>query len=137
MFSATGLTKLLNEQANQNPESSLGKLKAKLGHHLKLLDIKELFEQKDLLTTTTISEGLIPLVNHIAILLYILNPQVIILAWGVTNLGGNLAEIINELVKERIGDFILPTFKIEISKLQAKLGMYGTTYYTFKNSGLL
>ncbi|AHF60558.1 hypothetical protein P344_00530 [Spiroplasma mirum ATCC 29335] len=76
----TGLTKLLNEQANQNPESSLGKLKAKLGDHLKLLDIKELFEQKDLLTTTTIFEGLIPLANHIAILLYILNPQAIILA---------------------------------------------------------
>ncbi|AHF57243.1 ROK family protein [Spiroplasma eriocheiris] len=135
--SATGLTKLLNEQANQNPESSLGKLKAKLGHHLKLLNIKELFDQKDPLTITTITEGLIPLANHIAIMLYILNPQAIILAGGVTNLGGNLAEIINELVKERVGDFVLPTFKIEISKLQAKAGMYGTAYYAFKNSGLL
>ncbi|ELL44518.1 ROK family protein [Spiroplasma melliferum] len=127
--SATGLTKLINQTADENPGSLLNQLKEKEKHDLKLVDIKPLFDKNDELTIATITRGLIPLAYHIVTMLYILNPQIIILAGGVTNLGVKLKNILQELVKARIGDFMLKTFTIEISNLQDKAGMYGTGYY--------
>ncbi|WP_425380147.1 ROK family protein [Spiroplasma endosymbiont of Stenodema calcarata] len=127
--SATGLTKLINEVADKQQESSLGNLKAKLQRDLKLVDIKTLFDKNDEITIATITEGLVPLAYHIVTMLYILNPEIIILAGGVTNLGVKLKHILENLVKARIGDFMLKTFKIKISNLQDKAGMYGTGYY--------
>ncbi|AOX43419.1 glucokinase [Spiroplasma sp. NBRC 100390] len=127
--SATGLTRLINQVADEKSESLLATLKNELQRDLRLVDIKPLFDKNDEITIVTITEGLIPLAYHIVTMLYILNPEVIILAGGVTNLGIKLKQILENLVKARIGDFMLKTFKIEISNLQDKAGMYGTGYY--------
>ena len=115
--------------ADEKSESLLATLKNELQRDLRLVDIKPLFDKNDEITIVTITEGLIPLAYHIVTMLYILNPEVIILAGGVTNLGIKLKQILENLVKARIGDFMLKTFKIEISNLQDKAGMYGTGYY--------
>ncbi len=123
--SATGLTRLINQVADEKSESLLATLKNELQRDLRLVDIKLLFDKNDEITIVTITEGLIPLAYHIVTMLYI----VIILAGGVTNLGVKLKQILENLVKAQIGDFMLKTFKIEISNLQDKAGMYGTGYY--------
>ncbi|AGM25696.1 glucokinase [Spiroplasma syrphidicola EA-1] len=137
LSSATGLTKLINRKAKTAPNSSLGKLVQHQRHPLGLGDIKPLLENNDQETIAVLEQGLEPLAQHIATLIYVINPALIILAGGVTNLGPELLAIITRLVHRATGEFLWKTFELKISALQDKAGMYGAAYYAFKNLNLL
>ncbi|AGM24667.1 ROK family protein [Spiroplasma chrysopicola] len=137
LSSATGLTKLINRKARTEPNSSLGKLAHRLRHSLGLGNIKSLLENHDQETIAVLEKGLEPLAQHIATLIYVINPALIILAGGVTNLGPELLTIITNLVHRVTGKFLWKTFDLKISALQDKAGMYGAAYFAFKNLNLL
>lgn len=130
--SATGITKLINEFADQNQKSYLWKTK-QLNKGLTIVHLSNLIlKHNNADALKLLQTGLEPLVNHMSTIMYAFNPQLIILAGGVTNMGNRLLEIVVDILKTKVVEFLLDTTIIDISVLQSKAGLYGSAYFAFE-----
>lgn len=133
--SAVGITKKINEYALKDKNSKIGIKYIKKGSLLSIRDVVDLINLNDKVTIEAISEALEPLVNHISIMAYALNPQIFIIGGGFSNIGKNISKIFKNLLAKKVTPFMMETFDIVTAKYGNDAAFFGCAYKAFQNEG--
>ncbi|MGL4617011.1 MAG: ROK family protein [Mycoplasmoidaceae bacterium] len=131
--SATGITNNLILNAKNNPKSRLGKLYKLDTKNFSIEKVIPLIKIKDKLVMKSIKDSLTPLVNHIAVMIYALNPDAVFIGGGPSRLGDDLMGIIQSILKDNKNPSIIKYTKILISKHGNDSALYGCAYNTISN----
>ncbi|MGL5268847.1 MAG: ROK family protein [Spiroplasma sp.] len=130
--SASGVNHLIQEFAKKNPNSFISKLSDK-PEKLSTIQLKQLFDSNDKSQLIEAKEILlstiIALVQHMSIMIYAFDPEIIILAGGLTMLGQKFLDWIKLELKNYISNFYHDV-KVHFSSVKSKAGLYGIIAYT-------
>lgn len=135
--SAKGITNKVNEYAQDPKNTKLHafyqkKLKT-VDHRIHLNEINNLVNEGDQPTLTAIKEALQPLIRHMSLMTYALNPEIIIVGGGPTNYGEPFRKIISELYINSVADWLVPTVELVLARQLNDAALYGCAYYAIKN----
>lgn len=133
--SAKGITRKINEFAKDPKNVALHELwlkKQALNDTIHLYEIPN-FVRDDKPTIQAIKVALGPLIKHMSIMTYALNPEAIIIGGGPTNCGQPFLDIINELYREAVADWLIPTIDIVLARQLNDAALYGCAYYALTN----
>ncbi|MGL4950525.1 MAG: ROK family protein [Mycoplasma sp.] len=138
--SAKGITNKVNEYAVEPKYKKLHAFyleKQKTSDpRIHLNEINDLVNEKDEGVMLAVKEALIPLVKHMSIMTYALNPEIIIVGGGPSNYGDPFLEIISEMYIESVGDFLIPTVDLVLARQLNDAALYGCAYHVIKSLDL-
>lgn len=130
--SASGVNQLIQDFAKKNSNSYISKLANKVSD-LSTIHLKQLLDSDN---DNQISEAkailqpsIVALAQHMSIMIYAIDPEIIILAGGLTMLGQKFLDWIKLALKDYVGPFY-PDVKIQFSAVKSKAGLYGIISYT-------
>lgn len=133
--SASGINSLIQKYAKENPNSYITKLSDKI-ENLSTINLKQLLDsnnQEQVAEAKIILQpSILALVHHMSTIVYAFDPEVIVLAGGLTLLGQQFLEWIKMTFKENISSFYHDV-KIHLSTLKSKAGLYGIIAYTINS----
>ncbi|MGL5246282.1 MAG: ROK family protein [Mycoplasmoidaceae bacterium] len=133
LSSATGITNnlILNAKNNQNTE--LGKLYKLDPKNFSIEKVIPLIKKNNKLVIKSLKYSLTPLVNHIVVMIYALNPDAVFIGGGPSKLGNDLINIIKSILKENKNNSLIKYTKILISKHGNDSALYGCVYNVLSN----
>lgn len=99
-------------------------------------EIFDLYDQGDKAMTKVINKFYKHLVTGICNLIYIFNPDKVIIGGGITSRGNKFIEEVNEHLSKVIEKEFLETTEISLSKFSNNSGMIGALYHFLQNRGL-
>lgn len=130
IFNATYLTKQINKQYKKS--KNLVEIKNKYGsvelHHLVKI-IKNDDQVKEIIRVV-----LEPVIKHMSILSYALDPDAIIIGGGPSGLGKPFLDLIKKEFKKHTTNFISKNIKIKISSLKNQAPLLGNAFNIIKNN---
>lgn len=129
--SAVGITKLINEEAKNKSNHELYKLKQEVGK-IEIYHLKKLIKE-DKRTIDVFKKCLEPLINHMCIMSYAIDPNAIIIGGGPSKLGSPLIKIVSDIYKEKSAQFISKNIKIKKAICENDAALYGNVFYILSN----
>ncbi|MGL4948654.1 MAG: ROK family protein [Mycoplasma sp.] len=137
LSSAKGITNKVNEYAKNPMYKKLHAFyleKQKTDDpRIHLNEINALVDEKDEGVMAAVREALIPLVKHMSLMTYALNPEIIIIGGGPSNYGNPFLETISQLYTQSVGDFLIPTVDLVLARQLNDAALYGAAYHVIKS----
>ncbi|MGL5640073.1 MAG: ROK family protein [Mycoplasmoidaceae bacterium] len=131
--SGNGITNNLILNAKNNQNTKLGKIYKSDPKNFSIEKVIPLIKNKDKLVIKSLKDSLTPLVNHIVVMIYALNPDAVFIGGGPSKLGNDLMDIIKSILKENKNPSLIKYTKILISKHGNDSALYGCAYNTLSN----
>ncbi|WP_434414478.1 ROK family protein [symbiont of Argiope bruennichi] len=131
LSSALATEKYINQYLDKNPNSPLNELRINKPF-LKLKDLSQHIAKKDPETIDLLRFCFKPLASHIATMMYAIDPDVVLIGGGPSNLKDDLLEIIYYWVKQLTNEFCWKQIPIKICSLENDAGIYGACYTAIK-----
>lgn len=135
--SAKGITDKINEYARLPENIVLHAIYQKklltADKRIHLNEINDLFINNDISVINAVTDAIQPLIKHMSVMTYALNPEIIIIGGGPTNYGVPFLKIINDAYIKSIADWLVPNIKIVLAQKKNDAALYGCAYYALSN----
>ncbi|MGL4951795.1 MAG: ROK family protein [Mycoplasma sp.] len=137
LSSAKGITNKVNEIAKDPSHKKLHSFwlqKQKTEDpRIHLNEINNLVDEEDEGVMLALKESLVPLVKHMSLMTYALNPEIIIIGGGPSNYGNPFLKVISELYIKSVGDFLIPTVDLVLARQLNDAALYGCAYHVIQS----
>ncbi|URM53226.1 ROK family protein [Mycoplasma sp. SG1] len=128
LSSAVRIEKYMRQYIDKNPNSDLAKLQKNIDHPLTIFDVQKMIKQDHKETTEILRYCLRPLGSHIAIMMYSIDPDVVLIGGGPSALGDYLLKHIHYWIEQYARDFVYKKIPIKVCQLGNQAGIYGAAW---------
>lgn len=135
--SAKGITNKINEYALLPENVLLHEIYQKKlltdDKRIHLNEINHLFINQDQSVINAVTAAIQPLIKHMSVMTYALNPEVIIIGGGPTNYGEPFLKIVINSYKESVGTWLISDIKIILAQNKNDAALFGCAFYAINN----
>ena len=131
--SAFAIIKLINHYAQSNLSTILNQRLTQKKQALEFVDVIDLIQNNDYTIINLIKESLKPLIEHISIMIYAFNPDVIIIGGGFSSFGIHTETLIKNELSKIVAPFLLENLEVKNAENGNDAAFLGCAYQGFIN----